>query len=57
MAARNTPLRFDVRFPKTGGGEDIDHCLRLAGGHMVAVPEVCGHMMGWDDCYTIGLQR
>jgi hypothetical protein len=29
LAALNTPLRFDTRFPRTGGGEDIDWCLRL----------------------------
>jgi hypothetical protein len=29
VAARNNPFRFDTRFPRTGGGEDIDWCLRL----------------------------
>lgn len=28
MAVRNTAERFDLRFPKTGGGEDIDFCIR-----------------------------
>eukprot|EP00198_Chlamydomonas_reinhardtii_P006894 XP_001696230.1 predicted protein [Chlamydomonas reinhardtii] len=43
MAVRNTHHRFDPRFPRTGGGEDIDFCLRACGGGgggMLAVPEV-----------------
>ncbi|GFH16732.1 glyco_trans_2-like domain-containing protein, partial [Haematococcus lacustris] len=27
MALANTPRRFDLRFPKTGGGEDVDLCF------------------------------
>lgn len=45
MAVRNTHHRFDPRFPRTGGGEDIDFCLRACGGGgggMLAVPEVGG---------------
>lgn len=33
MACRNTAVRFDVRFPKTGGGEDVDFCIRLLSQH------------------------
>lgn len=28
VAVRNTDERFDLRFPPTGGGEDVDFCLR-----------------------------
>jgi hypothetical protein len=31
MALRNTAERFDLRFPRTGGGEDVDLCLRATG--------------------------
>jgi hypothetical protein len=30
LVTRRSYQRFDLRFPKTGGGEDIDFCLRTA---------------------------
>lgn len=38
--ANTTALFHDTRFPKTGGGEDIDFCLQAAGGALVPVPQV-----------------
>ena len=48
MAIRNLGgVEFDLRFPKTGGGEDIVFCLRVAGlQRLVAVPEVCMPLLG-----------
>lgn len=40
MAVRATGVRFGSGFPRTGGGEDIDFCLRAAPCGMVAVPQV-----------------
>jgi hypothetical protein len=40
VAVVNTAALFDLRFPKTGGGEDIDYCLRVTGGRLVPVPQV-----------------
>lgn len=40
VALINTPDVFDLRFPKTGGGEDIDYCLKVTGGQLVPVPQV-----------------
>jgi hypothetical protein len=37
----NNSVAFDPRFPRTGGGEDVDFCIRLQSrgyGPMVAVP-------------------
>jgi glycosyltransferase involved in cell wall biosynthesis len=38
-----TGVRFDTAYAKTGGGEDVDFCLRLTrsrhGGHLRSVPE------------------
>jgi hypothetical protein len=42
VAVVNTAALFDLRFPKTGGGEDIDYCLRVTGGKLVPVPQVGG---------------
>lgn len=42
---RRTCLRFDEAFAKTGGGEDVDFCLRVTGqgtkNKLVTVPEAC----------------
>jgi hypothetical protein len=48
MALRHTgDVKFDLRFPPAGGGEDVDFCLRLAGARrMVALPKVGGMMDG-----------
>jgi hypothetical protein len=40
VAFVNTAEQFDLRFPKTGGGEDIDYCLKVTGGRLVPVPKV-----------------
>ena len=40
LAVRNTAERFDLRFPKTGGGEDIDWCIRSCDAKLVVVPKV-----------------
>lgn len=40
VAFKNPTIEFDTRFPKTGGGEDIDFCLRVAPEGLVSVPEV-----------------
>lgn len=40
VALVNTSHQFDLRFPKTGGGEDIDYCLKVTGGGLVPVPQV-----------------
>jgi hypothetical protein len=53
MAIRNTSsAAFDLRFPKTGGGEDIDYCLKVtqagALGRMVAVPGAAAQHPWWD---------
>lgn len=50
MAVVNTPTLFDLRFPKTGGGEDIDYCLKVTGGKMVPVPQVGGRKNIVDQC-------
>jgi hypothetical protein len=40
----NTSLRFDSKFIKTGGGEDIDFCLQLRKQPMKSVPlAICYH--------------
>ncbi|KAL3945210.1 MAG: hypothetical protein SGBAC_000683 [Bacillariaceae sp.] len=40
---RRTPIRFDEAYAKTGGGEDVDFCLRVAGreGKLIPVPRAC----------------
>ncbi|WIA23095.1 hypothetical protein OEZ86_010001 [Tetradesmus obliquus] len=40
VALVNSAEEFDLRFPKTGGGEDIDYCLRVTGGRLLPVPQV-----------------
>jgi glycosyltransferase involved in cell wall biosynthesis len=48
VAFRNTTERFDLRFPKTGGGEDIDFCLRSAPRGLLAVPDAIAHHPLWN---------
>lgn len=40
---RRTPVRFDEAYAKTGGGEDVDFSLRVAGteGKLFRVPRAC----------------
>jgi hypothetical protein len=40
VAVVNSHVDFDLRFPKTGGGEDIDYCLKVTGGRLLPVPQV-----------------
>ena len=49
VAFRNTTERFDLRFPKTGGGEDIDFCLRASPGGLLSVPEAIAHHPLWNN--------
>lgn len=49
----NSP-RFDVRYIKTGGGEDIDFCLKLNRQPLCAVPDAVITHPWWDNgdrCY------
>lgn len=51
---RSGSLRFDLRYIKTGGGEDIDFCLRLGRQPLCPVPEAKVLHPWWDDgarCY------
>jgi hypothetical protein len=60
LLVRRTGLRFDPAYAKTGGGEDIDFCLRLPSWPLVSVPSarilhpwwgngsrVYSHFYGW----------
>lgn len=38
--------RFQDCYPKSGGGEDVDFCLRLP-GHLVSVPRAVAHHPLW----------
>ena len=39
VRGRTSRLRFDLRYPKSGGGEDLDYCAKAARhGRIVAVP-------------------
>ncbi len=40
VAFRNTSERFNLCFPRTGGGEDIDFCLRAAPEGLISVSKV-----------------
>ena len=51
---REKSPRFDVRYIKTGGGEDIDFCLKLAQQPLCAVPSAVITHPWWDNgnrCY------
>ena len=61
VKGRSSRVRFDLQYPKTGGGEDIDYCIRAAksgitsgvsGGtsaSIVAVPGALADHPWWDD--------
>jgi hypothetical protein len=54
MAVKNSRLRFDTRFIKTGGGEDIDYCLQLQKWPLLCVPNakvIHPWWHGGDRCY------
>jgi len=48
LAVRNTGKRFDLRYPKTGGGEDVDFCLRACPQGLVAVPDAVAVHPWWN---------
>ncbi|KAF6250336.1 hypothetical protein COO60DRAFT_894741 [Scenedesmus sp. NREL 46B-D3] len=55
LAVANSPVTFDLRFPKTGGGEDIDYCLKVTGGKLLPVPQAAVHHPLWNNgrrCYS-----
>lgn len=49
LVKRNDNIKFDLEFPKTGGGEDIDYCLKLKKWPLVAVPEASVVHPWWND--------
>jgi glycosyltransferase involved in cell wall biosynthesis len=47
---RRSPIRFDTDYAKTGGGEDVDFCLRCcqeSGGSLLAAPHAVVHHPFW----------
>jgi hypothetical protein len=48
VAFKNTDVKFDCRFPKTGGGEDIDFCLRTSPGGLICVPKAAAYHPLWN---------
>jgi glycosyltransferase involved in cell wall biosynthesis len=49
LVRRNNKLKFDLDFPKTGGGEDIDYCLKIEKWPLVSVPQAVVVHPWWDD--------
>lgn len=50
VKARTSRLRFDLSYPKTGGGEDIDYCARAARhGPICSVPGAKAFHPWWQD--------
>lgn len=50
VRGRTSRLRFDMRYPKSGGGEDLDFCSKAAShGRIVAVPAAKAHHPWWND--------
>lgn len=49
VRGRSSRLRFSAEYPKTGGGEDIDYCVRAATkpGAIVAVPGALAYHPWW----------
>ncbi|GAQ83776.1 hypothetical protein KFL_001610170 [Klebsormidium nitens] len=47
LAVRRSALRFGDGFPKTGGGEDVDFCLRLLRWPLVPVPGAVARHPWW----------
>jgi len=48
LVKRVPGLRFDTVYAKSGGGEDVDFCLRMMGGHLKAAPNAIVHHPFWD---------
>ena len=55
LLVRRTTVRFDMDYAKTGGGEDVDFCLRLhqlrASSRLVACPDAVVHHEFWDGSF------
>ena len=50
VRGRTSRLRFDLRYPKSGGGEDLDYCAQAARhGRIVAVPAAKADHPWWND--------
>jgi glycosyltransferase involved in cell wall biosynthesis len=50
VKARTSRIRFDLSYPKTGGGEDLDYCARAARhGPIHAVPGANAFHPWWHD--------
>lgn len=49
LVVRNSAIRFDPEFIKTGGGEDIDYCLQLKRYPLISVPEAIATHPWWSD--------
>ena len=49
VRGRTSRLRFDLRYPKTGGGEDLDYCAKARRhGPIVSVPLATAHHPWWN---------
>ncbi|GAX81556.1 hypothetical protein CEUSTIGMA_g8984.t1 [Chlamydomonas eustigma] len=48
VAFKNSTNKFDLRFPKTGGGEDIDFCLRASPEGLMCVPKAAAYHPLWN---------
>ena len=50
VRGRTSRLRFDLRYPKTGGGEDLDYCAKAREhGPIKAVPGALAHHPWWNE--------
>lgn len=55
ILVKRTSIRFDTSYAKTGGGEDVDYCLRLlrkTGGQLYAAPHACVQHDFWSGGIT-----
>ena len=54
VRSRGNKTRFSLRYPRTGGGEDVDYCIRVSGGSsrggkLVSVPAATVQHPFWSD--------
>ena len=51
VRSRGNKTRFSLRYPRTGGGEDVDYCIRVSGsrGLLVSVPGAIVQHPFWSD--------
>jgi LPS sulfotransferase NodH len=51
VRSRGSKTRFSLRYPRTGGGEDVDYCIRVSGsrGKLVSVPAATVQHPFWSD--------